>query len=194
MCFLATYRLLPEARFPSGGEDVATALKWVHDHAAQYGVDGQRITAVGQSAGGAHLANAVFAGRLVDAGVALQGLVLLSVPFWYDLTLERRRQNMMMYHNTDKAENVLDKTGVAVFQASSPERVLAGVDFLQMVAELDSDEIVNGNLRFVEAFRHKCCRMPLLEVMAGHNHISNTLEIGLPSDLVGPRILRIAIK
>jgi acetyl esterase len=123
-----------------------------------------------------------------EAGVKLSGLVLLNPPMWYDLKQERRRQNMVLYHDTDRNEEILAKTAVAVFRDST-----VGMEeeprLLLMVAEFDSNEIVDGNLAFVEAYRKKFNRLPLLEVIKGHNHISKTLAIGLPEDLVGKRVL-----
>ena len=191
MCFLGTYRLLPEARYPSGGEDTTAALKWVQDHAGQYGGDSSKITAVGQSAGGAHLANAAFSGLMKKAELSLKALVLLSPPMSYDLRQERRRQNMFLYHATETEEEVMGKTAVSVFREAKEED-LQGLNLLLMVAELDSNEIVDGNLAFVDEHRKKFRRLPLFEVMRGHNHISNTLEIGLPGSLVAKRILEFA--
>lgn len=189
ICVLATYRLLPEACYPSGGKDTAQALRWVQQNATQYGGDPAKITAVGQSAGGAHLASAIWNGFLEEAGVNPSGIVLLSPPMWYDLRQERRRKNMFLYHETEKEEKVLAKTGVSVFRGST---ISKEPNLLLMVAEWDSNEIVDGNLAFVDAYRKKHQRMPLFEVMKGHNHISNTLAIGLPDDLVGKRILAFA--
>lgn len=198
MGILATYRLLPEARYPSGGKDVALALRWVQDHVGEYGGDATRVTAVGQSAGGAHLASAIWDGHLREAGVQpkqLAGIVLMSPPLSYDLSIPRRRANMLQYHDTDSAAHVLDCTGVAIFSRAAAANADSSPDqprLLLMVAELDSDEIVRANLAFVDAYRAKYHRMPLFEVMAGHNHISNTLAIGLPGDTVGQRILEFA--
>jgi acetyl esterase/lipase len=50
-----TYRLAPAHTFPAQLEDVWTGLRWLHSHAAELGVDPERIGAVGESAGG-HLA------------------------------------------------------------------------------------------------------------------------------------------
>jgi arylformamidase len=49
------YRLLPEGRHPANVEDVAAAIAWVHDHAAEHGIDPDAIFVMGHSAG-AHLA------------------------------------------------------------------------------------------------------------------------------------------
>jgi acetyl esterase/lipase len=50
------YRLAPETRYPGSLEDNYAALKWVHAHAAELGIDRARIAVGGQSAGAGHAA------------------------------------------------------------------------------------------------------------------------------------------
>jgi arylformamidase len=45
------YRLLPEATIKQMAEDVAKAIRWVHDHAKDYGGDPDTLIAAGHSAG-----------------------------------------------------------------------------------------------------------------------------------------------
>jgi acetyl esterase/lipase len=50
------YRLAPETHYPGALEDNYAALKWVHAHAAELGIDRSRIAVGGESAGGGHAA------------------------------------------------------------------------------------------------------------------------------------------
>ncbi|EAP99014.1 putative arylesterase/monoxygenase [Janibacter sp. HTCC2649] len=68
------YRVAPEAAFPAAIDDCMTVLRWVHEQAAELGVDPDRIAVGGDSAGGGLAA--CLAQRAFDAGlpVALQVL------------------------------------------------------------------------------------------------------------------------
>ncbi|KAH6954119.1 hypothetical protein HG530_015872 [Fusarium avenaceum] len=186
---LVTYRLVPKASFPQGAEDVVGVVAWLVQNAHIWGGDPAQIHLVGQSAGGAHLATALFTGLLNDWKKYISGIVLQSVPLWYNLNLEARRQIMERYHRTDRHEEIKLKTSVSLFENVTKEEVEDWPPVLLMLAEFDPDEIVDGNLRFVEAFRAKTQRLPLLEVMKGHNHVSYSLGIGLPENTIGQRLV-----
>ena len=47
-----SYRLAGEARYPAAIHDAKAAVRWVRAHAAEYGVDPQRVGVMGFSAGG----------------------------------------------------------------------------------------------------------------------------------------------
>jgi acetyl esterase/lipase len=186
---LATYRLLPTAVYPDGAEDVTAALSWLVQNIGAYGGHNSRIFPIGQSAGGAHLATALHTGLLKEQLKNVGGFIFQSVPFWYNLKLDRRRKNMLLYHQTEVEEAVVEKMSVTTFAKCEREEVQNWPPALTMVGEYDPDEIVEGNMQFLAAYEQKMQRLPLLEVLDGHNHISYALGIGLEGDLVGPRIL-----
>ena len=72
------YRMAPEHRFPAAVDDCIAATRWVHDHAAELGVDASRLAVGGDSAGG-NLA-AVVAITLRDAGDLAIRFQLLIYP------------------------------------------------------------------------------------------------------------------
>lgn len=64
------YRLAPEAKFPTATDDTIDALKWLVQHADELGVDRNRVSIGGTSAGG-NLA-AVLGQRAVEEGIQLK--------------------------------------------------------------------------------------------------------------------------
>lgn len=193
VCVLATYRLLPDARFPEGAEDIASCLTWISSNIARYGGDSNEMHVLGQSAGGAHLAMALFSSRLSAVHACLKTVVLLSVPFCYDLALERRRKNMLAYYNATEDTHIRENTSLALFQRSSYGEPASKSDYklVVMVGQYDSDEIMDGNFAFLLEFRKKMHMMPLFEVLEDQNHVSYALGIGLQGETLGPRLLAI---
>jgi acetyl esterase len=67
--FSVNYRLAPDHPYPAALQDIEQAVRWVRDHAQEYGVDQDRIWALGGSAGG-HLAGLLATVAKGDARVA----------------------------------------------------------------------------------------------------------------------------
>jgi len=78
------YRLAPETTWQGSIEDNYTGLKWLHDHAAELGVDPDRIAVMGESAGGGHAALLALAAR--DRGEVPILLQVLIYPMLDDRT------------------------------------------------------------------------------------------------------------
>lgn len=72
------YRLAPEHRYPAAADDAYTATRWASEHAAELGVDPDRIAVGGSSAGG-NLA-AVACLMAAERGGPKIALQLLHVP------------------------------------------------------------------------------------------------------------------
>ncbi|MEX3760488.1 alpha/beta hydrolase [Paraburkholderia phenoliruptrix] len=71
------YRLAPEHKFPTAVDDAFDALAWLHGHAAELGIDHERLAVGGDSAGGTLATVSAVLAR--DAGMAL-ALQLLIYP------------------------------------------------------------------------------------------------------------------
>jgi acetyl esterase/lipase len=52
LTLIPDYRVYPEVRWPAFLQDNAQAVRWAHDHAAQYGADPRALFVLGHSAGG----------------------------------------------------------------------------------------------------------------------------------------------
>ena len=75
----ADYRLAPESKWPSGGEDVRDVVKWAKENARKYGGDPDRIYLFAHSAGASHVAQYVFDRRFqLVTGPGVSGAILLS--------------------------------------------------------------------------------------------------------------------
>lgn len=72
------YRLAPETKFPGAVDDAYAAVRWIADHAADLGVDPQKIAVGGSSAGGNLAAVAALVAR--ERGGPKVAFQLLLVP------------------------------------------------------------------------------------------------------------------
>jgi acetyl esterase len=88
--FSIDYRMAPEFRFPQAIEDVASAIKWVKAHAAEYHVDATRIALIGESAG-AFLVN--YAGTHETPQTRVRAVVNIYGQVDYGKLAEERRDH-----------------------------------------------------------------------------------------------------
>jgi acetyl esterase/lipase len=85
---LPDYRLYPSVTFPAFVNDGAQAVRWVHDHIADFGGDPSRIYLMGHSAGAHIAALLTLDGHyLKDVGLNrsdIRGTIGLAGPYWFD--------------------------------------------------------------------------------------------------------------
>ena len=93
-----TYRLAPEHVYPSGVEDVAAVVEWLHKNIETYGGNTGRIFLFGSSAGAIHIA-CYLASLDIAEDAPVAGVVLQSGS--YDLTVFDGSGNVGDYFGSD---------------------------------------------------------------------------------------------
>lgn len=82
------YRLAPRHRYPAYVQDAAAALKWLRDHAREWGGDPRNLFVAGHSAGGFNAVEVVDNARwLGEVGVpvgSVRGVIGIAGPYSYD--------------------------------------------------------------------------------------------------------------
>lgn len=155
------YRLLPQARWPEGGEDVVLAVEWLRANVAAHGGDPARIVVVGTSAGAVHIASAL----KLRPDLPVAGAALLSGLYGY--TPLDERDEAYYGPNADFPERMpraaVASTAIPLFVACAqydPPRFQA--EFLGLMAE--------------RLERHGT--MPAGMIVSGHNHYSLAMHVG----------------
>jgi acetyl esterase/lipase len=175
-CVCLTYRLAPEHHWPSGVEDIEFAMNYLHRNASELGINAERFVLMGQSAGASHVASYVVHCRKL---VKLKALVLLSG--MYDWTTMPLREQEISYLNTqDKSE---------LQKRSTLEGLLnCGIPLLLSVAELEPDFFHQQNAQLLVAWQKKHGNLPHIVHSISQNHVSVAMALGLPNDVLGPRL------
>lgn len=164
----AGYRLAPEAKWPEGARDVAAAVTWLAEHAAEHGGDPAQIFVVGISTGALHAATMVFRPELLPPGSARPaGAILVSGPYSFDF--ERPSRGELAYFGEDRA--------------LWPERVVTGnvtradIPVLLTTAEWDHPRYTGPFAAlYAELLMHGATPRYLQSL--GHNHSSQLLSAG----------------
>ena len=189
------YRLVPNARFPSGGEDVALAVDWIKSNMNELGGSGgaRKLFLMGNSAGGVHLSTYLFSHAFAEsrktaldeeseASVRLRGAILVSVPFHFRAASGAREDVLTTYYGERRSEDCPLGLFKSLVEEGSISEALPGVRFLALTATLDpEDEILKPNKDFVDMWSAQgASRAPdlLTRLIEGHNHISPVLSLG----------------
>lgn len=173
------YRLAPDNMWPSGAEDVARAVAWLHENVAAYGGDPKRIFLMGQSAGAAHVATYLAMPQVQPAvGPGVAGAVLVSGT--YDLASASPNAYHLAYYGTDPARYG-DYSMI-------PGLVVTNVPLCFAVAEFDGIDYRRQAAQLVGAFGKARGDIPRIHWLPGHNHLSPVLAIGTPDDTLGPLV------
>lgn len=181
---ISDYRLVPEAKFPSGGEDVLGSLEWTD---SRFGPD-RDIYIMGNSAGGAHVSTFLLAETFDSKRVefvrpvgGLKGAILLSTPFSFQEANASRKPVLDAYFGAD-LEN---KSPTGLLKSLEKSKISFSVPILVLTCSLDPvDEIIKPSMEFCALYKNLTVSSEFFEakVIEGHNHISPVLALGTSTE------------
>ncbi|MFD1796947.1 alpha/beta hydrolase [Paracoccus aurantiacus] len=180
--FLAmNYRLAPEAKWPSGPEDMAAAIRWVRDNAELHGGDPQKIIVAGNSAGSAHAADYAFREDMQVEDDGVIGAILISPP----------TANLTDHEIDPERDAQYYDTAAGSLEDMSYIRQLDGRALPVMVAvgELDIPLAQDQAGQLIDALYARDGHLPTTSVVPGHNHISIIAHIGTEDTSLGTDML-----
>jgi triacylglycerol lipase len=172
------YRLAPANKFPSGGEDVGAAVKWLKENVAKYGGDPNRIYLWGHSVGAVHVADYVAHTHIQPkGGPGVRGIVLTSGQIY-----DGEGPNVTpAYYGEDKSKYAA--------MASLPGLVKSKVPVFMNLAEFDPPAFRAQGEKLHEALV-KAGRRPTFVELKGHSHISETYAVGTDDRSLSDPVLK----
>jgi len=177
------YRLAPEAAFPAGAQDVATAVEWAGRHAAEFGGDPGRIFLIGHSAGATHVATYACdpnAGSKPPAGV--RAIVLLSGRLRADASPDNPNAAGVRAYFGDDASRYDERSPVTWAGRCALPVMIAIAEFENPLLDVYGAEFFWK----LAAARGKAPRFVRLR---NHNHISMVAHFNTGEELLGREIL-----
>ncbi|MCG8710629.1 alpha/beta hydrolase [Brenneria sp. 4F2] len=185
------YRLAPMHQWPTGAQDISSALTWVRANIGEFGGDPEQMVLAGESAGAAHVAAATLIRRFHPAeGLKLAGVALISGV--YNARLEYVARQQLRIPTPDPfgdayfGSNINDRAGMSTVELIDAAPFPLFISY----AELDPlpMQVEAGELFARLITRHGFT--PDLQVVYGHNHLSqmyavNTGDTSLSEPMMG---------
>jgi acetyl esterase/lipase len=163
-----TYRLAPQAVWPSGAEDLAAAVLWVSDKIGQRGGDPARIYLMGHSAGAVHVASYVSHPEFHKVrGGGLAGAILVSGI--YDLTATPAGDPERAYFGADPSRYA-EQSSLQGLRTTRIPLMIAS-------AELDPPDFVQQFDLLKEAACKGASGCPHAIMLPQHSHMSEVYSI-----------------
>lgn len=190
IALIANYRLAPAVQWPSGAQDVMTALRWAQDNVGAYGGDPHRIFLMGESAGAAHVALAALVSRFHgQAPLNAAGVILHSGS--YNVGLEHRAARQFGIPTPDVRNEAYFGTNKSAYDGMSTIRLIDAPSIATLIVYAEYDpaamQVQAGELFSVLSSRSEVG--PELLRAAGHGHISQIASFNTEDDSVSGHVL-----
>jgi acetyl esterase/lipase len=185
------YRLSGTDHHPAQADDVASALKWVHDHIAEHGGSAQKIVLMGHSAG-CHLVTLVGLDPRYLAKVGMKPSDLAGVVSWsggaFDLPEKFKQGGMYAgYIHTNFGNDESVWRDASPINHVTDFKPLPG--FLFASAEQGNATSQEASEKMVTLINSAGAHARHI-VLAGKSHSLANHEVGMPGDLTGPQLLK----
>ena len=176
------YRLAPQAVYPSGAEDVASACHWLGANISQYGGHAERLLLIGHSAGGTHVATALSDPLLTGRAPGALAVVLISARLRADaLATNPNAAGVQAYFGTDETLYA-DRSPVKFAQRlRSPVLVIN--------AEYENPWLDLYGLEYATAVAAGQGRAPVHLTCMDHNHVSIMAHFNTEEEWLGEQII-----
>lgn len=179
------YRLAPHAAYPGGAADVVAAVRWVRTHIARFGGDAGRIFLMGHSAGGSHVASALFdptlAERLAPAEIA--GALLVSARLRADVLPDNpNADGVRAYFGED----------TTLYEQRSPASHAgqSNVPLFIAVAQYENTHLDRYGREFhARALASGRTALTRFAALPRHNHTSIVAHFNSGEETLGPQLL-----
>jgi acetyl esterase/lipase len=175
-----TYRLAPQAVWPSGAQDLAAAVQWVSANIGGHGGDPARVYLMGHSAGAVHVANYVSHPEFyaVKAG-GLAGAIMVSGI--YDLTATPLADPERSYFGADPSRYVE--------QSSLADLLKTDIPLMIVAAELDPPGFVKQFDLVKQATCQRASGCARAILLPQHSHMSEVYSINTADTRLTDQIL-----
>jgi triacylglycerol lipase len=173
------YRLAPAHPYPAAAEDLRDVLRWIHENAAEFGGDPDRIFLIGHSAGATHVATYALTERLQFNGGkdGVRGAILMS--------------GVYGDADADGPPHVYFGADPVTVAARVPLAHVDGrsIPLFVIDAEYDPLRMQREAIELVAAICDRDGRCPRHQQVAGHNHYSLVYHINTVDDSIAGSML-----
>jgi acetyl esterase/lipase len=178
------YRLADDIKYPGATEDIGMVVAWVHQHAADIGIDRNRIFLMGHSAGAAHTGSYAYDKRCQPAaGPGLAGHLVVSGRVRAETLPENpNARKVVAYYGTDDPAALTEMSPVTHVGPDSVATFIAWAEFENPLIDMHCTELA---FRLAQAKR----RSPPVMWLRGHNHTSAIAHINTAEDPLGRAML-----
>jgi len=177
----ANYRLVPDAQWPSGAEDIRLLLEWVRENIGPYGGDPNNVVLMGNSAGATLVATYLFhEPSQFDDGPGITAAILSSGAFG-----EAPESDAALAYFGE------GETGVGRMPLNLVDTYQGrAVPILLWSAEYDVSFIETGVAEMYAKLCRKYEDCPMFVQFQGHNHVSHVMSIDSADTEAASSIMR----